>query len=237
MKLFESIIQPSGTTHSATVIFFHGSGSTGNNLIEWIRFLMGRNFDIPYVKFIFPTAPMQKHTPLKGKYSRVWFDCNKISIYDSERIESLSSIYETVDALLNREIEGCGIPANRVIIGGFSMGGALALHTAYHLKTNLAGVFCASSYLNEGSIVYRSLDNHSKNNLPPLKMFHSENDPFIPMKWGVKTFEELKTRGVKGDFIPVKSNSHELKSRMLIDVENWIREIVPPLQSDIANKL
>lgn len=63
------------------------------------------------------------------------------------------------------------------------------------------------------------------------------SDPFIPMKWGERTFEELKKRGVKGDFLPVKSNSHELKSRMLIDIENWIREIVPPLNSDLSNKL
>jgi len=48
----------------------------------------------------------------------VWFDCKKISINDSECIESLSSIYETINELLNREIEGCGIPANRVIVGG-----------------------------------------------------------------------------------------------------------------------
>jgi len=54
------------------------------------------------------------------------------------------------------------------------MGGALAMHTAYHLNTNLAGVFCASSYLNEGSIVYKSLEHQSTNNLPLLKMFHSE---------------------------------------------------------------
>lgn len=48
----------------------------------------------------------------------MWFDCNKISINDSECIESLSSIYETIDGLLNREIKGCGTPANRVIVGG-----------------------------------------------------------------------------------------------------------------------
>jgi phospholipase/carboxylesterase len=54
------------------------------------------------------------------------------------------------------------------------MGGALAMHTAYHLNTNLAGVFCASSFLNEGSIVYKSLDHQKLNYLPLLKMYHSE---------------------------------------------------------------
>ncbi|CAG9799890.1 unnamed protein product [Chironomus riparius] len=170
MKLFESIIQASGTTHSATVIFFHGSGSTGNNLIEWIRFLMGRNFDIPYVKFIFPTAPMQKHTPLKGKYSRVWFDCNKISIYDSERIESLSSIYETVDALLNREIEGCGIPANRVIIGEF-MNTFLDMnsHTQFWTSSQVSTI----STLN-AQIVINQATSHNTSNAPSSITFTDE---------------------------------------------------------------
>ena len=55
---------------------------------------------------------------------------------------------------------------------GFSMGGALSLHTGYHLNRNLGGVFCLSSFLNDRSIVYESLENSSAESLPPLKMFH-----------------------------------------------------------------
>ena len=79
MRLIEKVIPPSGK-HSATVIFFHGTGDnknikfpckyllilmstgdTGRNLIEWVKFLLGRNLEIPHVKFIFPTAPVQRY--------------------------------------------------------------------------------------------------------------------------------------------------------------------------------
>jgi phospholipase/carboxylesterase len=54
------------------------------------------------------------------------------------------------------------------------MGGTLSLHTGYHLNRNLGGVFSLSSFLNERSIVYESLENSSNEALPPLKMFHGE---------------------------------------------------------------
>jgi phospholipase/carboxylesterase len=83
-------------------------------------------------------------------------------------------MYETVTEMLKREL-GQGIPAERIIVGGFSMGGALALHTAFHLHTNLAGVFACSSFLNHGSVVYESLAaRKADKELPELLMFHGD---------------------------------------------------------------
>ncbi|CAG9797004.1 unnamed protein product [Chironomus riparius] len=236
MRLIEKIIQPS-STHSATVIFFHGSGDTGSNLIEWIKFLLGRNFDLPHVKFIFPTAPVQRYTPLNGEYSNVWFDRKEIAIDVLECRKSLSAIYETVNELLNREIYGCSIPANRVVVGGFSMGGTLSLHTGFHLNRNLGGVFSLSSFLNDRSIVYESLENSSAQPLPPLKMFHGQRDTLVPINWAEKTFEELTKRGIKGDLITIRNAFHELKKNELLDLEKWIYEILPPLDNEFQNKL
>jgi phospholipase/carboxylesterase len=149
------------------------TGDTGNNLIEWIKFLLGRHFNNPYVKFVYPTAPVQRYTPLNGEYSNVWFDRKSISIDALECRKSMATIYETVNEMLRREIDGCGIAANRVIVGGFSMGGALALHTGFHLNQSLGGVFALSAFLNNNSIVYESLDAHKSNqSLPKIKMFH-----------------------------------------------------------------
>jgi phospholipase/carboxylesterase len=86
----------------------------------------------------------------------------------------MASIYDTVNSILKREI-GQGIPADRIIVGGFSMGGALALHTAFHLNLDLAGVFACSSFINHGSIVYDSLkDRKMDQKLPELLMFHGD---------------------------------------------------------------
>lgn len=133
---------------------------------------MGRNLELPHVKFIYPTAPVQKYTPMGGEYSNVWFDRKTVSIEALECRKSLSSVYETVNELLKREIEGCGIPARRVVVGGFSMGGCLAMHTGYHLNQNLGGVFALSAFLNSNSVVYESLESSKSAALPKLKTFH-----------------------------------------------------------------
>lgn len=196
MKLIEKVIPAANAKHSATVIFFHGSGEcrsfhcfhpslpkfsclifinsgdTGNNLIEWVKFLLGRHFSIPHVKFIYPTAPVQPYTPLNNELSNVWFDRRAITIQAQENRRSLASIYETVNEMIDRETKFSNIPESRVIVGGFSMGGCLAMHTGYHLNTNLAGVFACSAFLNEGTIVYDSLDQKKSSELPKLKMFH-----------------------------------------------------------------
>lgn len=150
------------------------TGDTGNNLIEWIKFVLGRNLEMPHVKFIYPTAPVQKYTPMGGEYSNVWFDRKSISIDALESRKSLSSIYDTVSDMLSREIDGCGIPARRVIVGGFSMGGCLAMHTGFHLSPNLGGVFALSAFLNNSSVVYESLDANKSTSLPKLRAFHGQ---------------------------------------------------------------
>lgn len=62
-------------------------------------------------------------------------------------------------------------------------------------------------------------------------------DTLVPMAWGKQTFDELTKRGVKGEFIPIRNTLHELKKSELLDVENWLREILPPLETDLQNKL
>lgn len=115
---------------------------------------------------------MQKYTPMNGEYSNVWFDRKSISIEAQENRKSMATIYETIKELLTREIDGCGIPAKRIIVGGFSMGGCLAMHTGFHLNQNLGGVFALSAFLNNSSVVYESLESRTAGDLPKLKTFH-----------------------------------------------------------------
>lgn len=118
------------------------------------------------------------------------------------------------------------------------MGGALGLHTGYHLHRNLAGVFACSSFLNNDSIVYESLRNISSNeSLPRLLMFHGDRDSLVPAEWGRKTFDELENLGVQGSFIQLKNTMHELKISEMVDLQQWIVDTLPPLNTDLANKL
>ncbi|EDV93856.1 lysophospholipase-like protein 1 [Drosophila grimshawi] len=224
--------------YSASVIFFHGSGDTGPNLLEWVRFLLGRDFDLSHIRIVYPTAPVQKYTPLNGQLSNVWFDRRSINIAAMESKKSMSQCYNIVQQLIQNEVDQ-GIPLNRIIVGGFSMGGALALHTGYHLNTDLAGVFALSSFLNRQSVVYESLASRESANgtLPELRMFHGERDTLVPLEWGRETFESLQKLGITGTFTPLGNTLHELKKSSLLELQKWISIKLPALQTDIQNKL
>lgn len=123
------------------------------------------------------------------------------------------------------------------------MGGALALHTGYHVHRDLAGVFVCSGFLNDNSIVYESLKavqtdpDATKKQLPSLIMFHGERDSLVPCEWGKKTYDQLTALGVKGEFIPLKNTMHELKTNEILEIQDWISKVLPPLDTDLANKL
>lgn len=256
MKLLVKHINPTRGSHNASVIFLHGSGKlflkpfykylymcaryihmnafmftgdTGKNLIEWIRFLLGREMEFPHIKVIYPTAPFKPYTPLGGQMSNVWFDRESISMTVPENLQSLEEIYKKLNEMINEEILQ-GVPVNRIIVGGFSMGGALAIHTGYHLNTKLCGVFACSSFLNQESVVYESLKRtlQTDTDLPELRMFHGGRDTLVPLEWGQKTFENLLKLGVKGEFTPLKNTLHELKRQELLDLEKWILHKLPP---------
>lgn len=83
----------------------------------------------------------------------VWFDRIAISNEVPEHVGSINSMCQNVSELIDKEVAD-GIPFNRIVLGGFSMGGGLALHLAYRYRTAVAGCFVMSSFLNKGSIIY-----------------------------------------------------------------------------------
>lgn len=206
--------------------------------MEWIRFLLGRNLDFEHIKFVYPTAPKQKYTPLNGELSSVWFDRRSLNIAAEESRKSMSECYDNVKKIIQSEVDQ-GIPVNRIIVGGFSMGGAVALHTGYHLNPDLAGIFTHSSFLNRKSVVYESIQNRklTSETLPELRMFHGERDTLVPLEWGEETFEALKSVGVSGTFTPLKNTLHELKIKSLLEIEQWILSKLPPLDEKVQHKL
>lgn len=192
----------------------------------------------------------------------MWFDREAIDIDVEECQDSISTMYQPVIDLIKTETDQ-GVPANRIVVGklkqfrsgilrlqkidsllflgGFSMGGALSLHTAYNINRDVAGVFGLSSFLNNDSVVYDTLKKfraeQPNDPLPNLLMFHGERDSLVPSAWGKTTFDRLRSFGVQGEFIPLKNTMHELKTNQLLQVQSWIEQLLPPLESDLSNKL
>ncbi|KAG6457977.1 lysophospholipase-like protein 1 [Manduca sexta] len=215
-----------GSKHTATVIFFHGSGSCGKDMKEWVR-LMVKNFSFPHIKVLYPTAPLQPYTPAGGMPSNVWFDREDISPQVKEKLDSIAQIEKEVRQLIKNE-NLAGIPSNRIIVGGFSMGGALSLHTAYRWDRNLAGTFAFSSFLNQNSVVYQELKAaNAGTKLPPLLQLHGDSDDLVDAKWALNTFNELKSLGVNGEFHTMEKLGHSLNRRGMNMIMNFIVKLLP----------
>ncbi|KAI5633141.1 phospholipase/Carboxylesterase domain-containing protein [Phthorimaea operculella] len=214
-----------GPKHTASVIFFHGSGGNGADMMEWVR-LFVKNFSFPHIRVLYPTAPLQPYTPSGGLMSNVWFDRNDISPYVPENLDSLSKAEIHVRNLIKQEHDA-GIPSNRIIVGGFSMGGGLAFHTGYRWDKDVAGVFAFGSFLNEKSAVYEELKKDPRSNYPPLLQIHGDSDVTVDLKWGVDTFNELKALGVKGEFHTMEKLGHSPNKRGLTIIKEWIEKLLP----------
>ncbi|KAJ0183799.1 hypothetical protein K1T71_000222 [Dendrolimus kikuchii] len=214
-----------GAKHTATVIFFHGSGSNGADMQEWVR-LMVKNFSFPHIKVVYPTAPLQPYTPAGGMMSNVWFDRADISPDAPEKIDSLARIENEVKNLIKKEHHD-GIASNRIIVGGFSMGGSLAFHTAYRWDCNIAGAFVFSSFLNQNSIVYKEIKNNSGEKYPPLLQIHGDTDDLVHLEWGQTTFQQMQALGIQGEFHVMERLGHSINKRGMSLIKEWIEKRLP----------
>uniref|UniRef100_A0A1A9WTW9 palmitoyl-protein hydrolase n=1 Tax=Glossina brevipalpis TaxID=37001 RepID=A0A1A9WTW9_9MUSC len=221
--------------HNATVIFLHGTGDTGPGIREWVHEILERELEFPHIKMLYPTAPLQSYTPIDGELSTVWFD-RPIAMNIPENRKTMEKAYDIIRKLINNEIKD-GIPVNRIIVGGFSMGGALALHAGYHVNRHLAGIIAYASFINNDSIIYETLERASGTKFPELLMFHGGDDPVIPLHWSQHVYKKLRKLGVQGQFKIVPDIGHDLEKHALEDMENWISKKLFPLKTVEREKL
>ncbi|XP_015179876.1 PREDICTED: lysophospholipase-like protein 1 [Polistes dominula] len=225
MMLSRCTIVPATKKHTATLFFFHGSGDTGENVKTWIDAILGKELKFPHIKIIYPTAPAQPYTPNNGMLSNVWFNRKNISNKVSEEEDSITSICHNVMKLIDEEHFN-GIPYNRIIVAGFSMGGSLALYLAYKFNLSLGGCATISSFLNRNSMVYQHLENNKPTNLPPLLQFHGSSDILVPIQWGNETYTNLNKFVKNAAFVAVPTAKHEINKAEILHFEFWLNGIL-----------
>ncbi|XP_070578678.1 lysophospholipase-like protein 1 [Ptychodera flava] len=212
--------------HTATVIFLHGSGDTGEGVRAWVRDVLGQDFAFPHIKVIYPTAPERPYTPMMGHLSTVWFDRRKIANNVPENLDSVDSMADALGQLINAEVSQ-GIPKERIVVGGFSMGGAMAMHLGYRFHHDLAGVFALSSFLNIDSAVYKVLREQQRSTSPPLFMCQGTADPLVMPSWAETTHTEMKQLGVSSEFHVYKGLFHEMCKEELLLLKEWLLKHLP----------
>lgn len=190
MELLEHIELATGAQPQATIIWMHGLGADG-----WDFMPVVRELPLPEglaLRFIFPHAPSRPVTINNGMEMRAWYD---IAMSDLGRLPDEAGIRESqaaVERLIARERER-GMPSERVILAGFSQGGAIALQAGLRHANRLGGIVVLSSYLP----LEESLDAEaaSANRATPILMAHGTDDPVIPIRLAELSRDALQRRG------------------------------------------
>jgi predicted esterase len=200
MPSSEPIVVDAQGKHTATVIVCHGLGDSGAG---WIflaeQFLEQKKLE--QVKFIFPNAPSIPITLNGGMRMPGWYDITSLTSIDRSEDESgITQSKGYLHGLIRREI-AAGIPSERIVIGGFSQGGAMSLIAGLTCPQTLGGVFGLSSYLllrnKFKSMATVSGDANSKT---PVFMGHGNADQVVQYQYGKMTAEQLKEWGFDVDF-------------------------------------
>ena len=208
-------IEPRHREADSAVIWLHGLGASGHDFEPIVPEL--RLPDSLAVRFVFPHAPKIPVTINGGMVMPAWYD---ITALDLERQlderQLLHSAQRTVD-LIEREIAR-GIDSRRIIVAGFSQGGAVAWHAALTYAGPLAGLMALSTYFATPHITVPSDANRNL----PVHIFHGSGDPMVPEALGQRAAQQLREWGYQPEYSTYPMG-HEVCLEEVRDISAFIR--------------
>lgn len=221
------------------IVFLHGSGDTGAGAEAWIQSLVPPQIYREY-DWIFPTANPIPYNLSGGMVSSVWY--NRVGGFAPTYPEQTATVEASTDRILKiirDEVETNGRDPSSIVLGGFSMGGAMVYQTAVRWQAacasesgavghSLGGLFALSCYLNDDSKVWSLLQENPEviNTWPPTFVAHGDSDDFILPQWNmatVKRFKKLET------WAPIFYQSysdvrHEMTAQELAEVLAFVEQ-------------
>ncbi|KAJ5474343.1 hypothetical protein N7475_003909 [Penicillium sp. IBT 31633x] len=226
-------IVPALKKHTATVIMAHGLGDSGAG---WMALAQNwrRRGKFDEVAFIFPNAPAIPITVNFGMSMPGWYDISKLGrdldFEESLRTQDEAGILRSRDyfnVLIKEEMDK-GIKSSRIILGGFSQGGAISLFTGVTSKEKLGGVFGLSSYLLLSDRIKNYMPEDWVNKKTPFFMGHGLDDDIVRFDYGKKSAEMLKALGVEDlSFNQYANLGHSADPTEIDDLEKFIEKALP----------
>jgi len=189
-ELLDAIEIETGRAPDATVIWLHGLGDDGRGWSEVVPTLQ-----LPEalrVRFLFPHAPVMPVSINQGFRMRAWYDVRAANITERADVEGVRRSQRQVEALMEREASR-GISPARMVLAGFSQGGAVALYAGLRHRQRLAGIVALSTYLIAAEAL--ATEASSANRDVPIFMAHGTRDPVVQHAWGEASRQALLAAG------------------------------------------
>lgn len=207
----------------AAVIWLHGLGADGHDFAPVVpEIIHGAE---RAVRFVFPHAEVRPVTINGGMRMRAWYD---ILGLDAQSREDEAG-FRATDAAVRELIAGqvaAGIPARRIVLAGFSQGGAVSLYTAPRFPERLAGVMALSTYLPLAQRL--PAERRSANDATPIFMAHGLADAMLPLSMGLDSREELKRAGYAVEWHQYPM-AHAVCPAEIADIRSFLLRVLPSL--------
>ena len=189
-EVLPSIELETAPNPTVSVIWLHGLGADGNDFVPIVPELR-----LPvsvHVRFVFPHAPVRAVTINNGMRMRAWYDISAADLTNRADLAGVRQSQAQLEALIERE-NARGMPSERIVLAGFSQGGAIALYTGLRHSERLAGIMALSTYLiapdklaDEASAANRGV---------PIFMAHGTADPVVHFQWAEASKRKLEAAG------------------------------------------
>ena len=213
------IVETRTTNIDACVIWLHGLGASGHDFVPVVPEL-----HLPAsmaVRFIFPHAPPIPVTINGGMVMPAWYDI--LTMAGAERQLDTAQLMASVDAVaaLIADQREQGIASERIVLAGFSQGGAVAYQLALSYPEPLAGLMTMSTYFPTSETLVPS----SANAALPIHVFHGSRDPMVPESMGLDSVAALKALGYAPEYKSY-AMAHELCFEQIQDISRWLQVVL-----------
>jgi phospholipase/carboxylesterase len=215
------VVIETGARPSASVIWLHGLGADGHDFEPIVPELQ-----LPAhlaVRFIFPHAPFRPVTWNNGYVMRAWYDIAITERGFYQNLEHLREAEKLVHGYIAAE-RGRGIDCARIVVAGFSQGGAVGLHAALRYADRLAGILCLSAPVPD--IEHLLGEGGSANASTPIFLAHGEQDAVVPYVLGRRTHAALTAADRQVEWHSYVMG-HAVCGQEIADISAWLSRVVP----------
>ncbi|KAF8244543.1 Phospholipase/carboxylesterase [Wilcoxina mikolae CBS 423.85] len=228
MTSVAAVVVPAAKRHTSTLIFLHGLGDTGNGWASISEnFRLRQKFD--ECAFIFPHAPSIPITVNMGMKMPGWFDITQFGLDNwncEDDFEGIMISVQLLHSIIEEQI-GKGVPNDRIIVGGFSQGGAVALLGGMSCPHKLGGIIALSTWLPCPDKVPSILSD--VNNETPIFQAHGEVDPVIGYEWAMKSRDILRDKyGRNIEWHSYPNLEHSADPQEINALQMWMEQRISP---------
>ena len=216
--ILETVEVSTGADPRYSVIWLHGLGADGHDFEPIVPELDLAGLS---VRFVFPHAPVRPVTLNGGMPMRAWFDIFSLDRDGNVDEQGIRTSAAQVEALIQREIQR-GIPDERIVLAGFSQGGAIALHLGLRRPSALAGIMALSTYMPLAKTLEAEASGVAKS--IPMFMAHGRQDPVLPLALGELARDRLLEWGQAPQWRSYDM-PHAVCNQEIHDIGAWLRSL------------